>query len=184
MKKRQLLVMGLLLADAAVASGSEFKLTSSDMVEGGKLKETHVYSGFGCQGGNLSPALAWDGVPVGTKGFAVTVYDPDAPTGSGWWHWVVFDIPANVTRLPTGAGTPTSGLLPKTVVQSRTDFGVAGFGGPCPPAGDKPHRYVITVHALKTERLGLTSDAMPALVGFMLNQNTLAKATMTVKYGR
>jgi Raf kinase inhibitor-like YbhB/YbcL family protein len=138
-----------------------------------------VFSGFGCTGGNKSPALAWSGAPADAKSFAVTVYDPDAPTGSGWWHWVVFNIPAGTTDLKEGAGDAKGALLPAGSVQSVTDFGQPGFGGPCPPAGDKPHRYIFTVHALKLEKLPLEPSASGAMVGFFLGQNTIAKASVT-----
>ena len=132
---------------------------------------------------NRSPALAWSNAPAGTKSFAVTMYDPDAPTGSGWWHWVVFNIPANVTSLPTGAGDPAANLLPAGAVQSATDFGAYGYGGPCPPPG-KPHRYIFSVFALKVDKLPLDTRASGAMVGFNLNANALAKASLTAKYGR
>ena len=125
--------------------------------------------------GNISPSLSWKDPPAGTKSFAVTVYDPDAPTGSGWWHWVVFNLPADVRSLPAGAGNPASGKLPKGAVQSLTDFGAPGYGGPCPPRGDRPHRYVFTVHALKVDKLDLDEKAMPALVGFMVTSNRIAR---------
>jgi Raf kinase inhibitor-like YbhB/YbcL family protein len=142
-----------------------------------------VFKGFGCEGGNVSPALAWKNAPAGTKSFAVTVYDPDAPTGSGWWHWVVFNIPADVTSLPLGAGNPAGGQTPKNAVQS-TDFGKPGYGGPCPPKGDKPHRYIFTVYALKADKIDADENASGALVGFMLNANKLGKASFTATYGR
>jgi len=173
---------------ACVAVGSaaaqEFSVTSRDFEPGGMLKDAQVYKGFGCDGGNASPELGWKNAPVGTKSFAVTVYDPDAPTGSGWWHWLVFDIPATVTHLPPGAGDPKKGLAPAGSVQSRTDFGAEGYGGPCPPKGDKPHRYVFTVYALKVEKLGTPPTASGAMVGFGLNSQALAKATLTARYGR
>jgi len=108
------------------------------------------------------------------------MYDPDAPTGSGWWHWVVFDIPANVFELKQGAGNATTQLMPDGAIQSLTDFGTTGYGGPCPPENDKPHAYIITVYALKTANLGVDKTASPALVGFIINQNLLAKASLIV----
>src|SRR5438067_2094273 len=119
-------------------------LTSSSFKEGATLGMDHILSadyGFGCGGGNKSPHLAWSGAPAGTKSFALMVYDPDAPTGSGFWHWVMFDIPADTTELPKGAGDPKAATAPKGATQSRTDFGVPGYGGPCPPQGDPPHHY-------------------------------------------
>src|SRR5262245_38717869 len=119
---------------AAPASAAGFRLTSS-LKPGANIPEANVFNGFGCSGKNDSPALDWSGAPKDTKSFALTVYDPDAPTGSGWWHWVVFNIPASITHLDAGA---SAGALPAGAVQSQTDFGKPGYGGPCPPAGDKP----------------------------------------------
>ena len=134
-----LAVAALALAIAApAAAAGKFTLTSSDVKPNGTLSEQQVYSGFGCSGANVSPALSWQNAPHGTKSFVVTVYDPDAPTGSGWWHWVVYDIPADAKDLPKGAGSG-QGQLPQGAVQGRTDFGKPGYGGPCPPPG-KPHR--------------------------------------------
>jgi Raf kinase inhibitor-like YbhB/YbcL family protein len=174
----------LLLFGAQGASADGFTLTSPQIKPGGRIADEQVFNNFGCQGGNLSPALTWKGAPAGTKSFAVTVYDLDAPTGSGWWHWVVFNIPANVTGLAKNAGNPEAGLTPAGSVQSRTDFGKAGFGGPCPPAGDKPHRYQIAVHALKTDKLPLDESAPAAMVGFYLHQNLIARAVLKAQYSR
>lgn len=171
----------LALAQPALAAG-KFTLKSADLKAGGRLSERHVFNGFGCQGGNVSPQLSWSNPPAGTKSFAVTVYDPDAPTGSGWWHWVVYDLPADAREMPQGAGGGTG--LPAGAVQGRTDFGAPGYGGACPPAGHKPHRYVFTVFALKVDKLDLPADASAAFVGFMTHANKLGSATLTVKYGR
>lgn len=173
----------LILSPAAFAAGS-FTVSSSDVKPNSTMAEAQVFKGFGCEGANVSPALAWKNAPAGTKSFAVTVYDPDAPTGSGWWHWVVFNIPAGVTSLPPGAGDPAGGKAPLGAVQSRTDFGKPGYGGPCPPKGDKPHRYIFTVYALKTDKIDADDNASAALVGFMLNANKLGKASFTATYGR
>jgi Raf kinase inhibitor-like YbhB/YbcL family protein len=182
-----LAVSAFLAAAASSASaGTSFKLTSPTIKDGATLTLDQVFKGFGCEGKNLSPALEWKGAPKDTKSFAVTVYDPDAPTGSGWWHWVMFNIPADVTRLDAEAGNPASSKTPKGAVQSRTDFGVPGFGGACPPEGSKkkPHRYIFTVFALKTDKLDLDANASGALVGYMLNANKLGKASFTARYGR
>lgn len=159
-----------------------FTLTSSDVAEGQTLDNKFVLNGFGCEGGNTSPALAWSNAPEGTKSFVVTAYDPDAPTGSGWWHWVAFDIPANVTSLDQGAGS-ADGAMPEGSIQSRTDFGATGFGGACPPPGEV-HRYEFTVHALGVEKLGLDENASAALVGFMTGANSLGSAKVTAVYTR
>ncbi|MCC6244380.1 MAG: YbhB/YbcL family Raf kinase inhibitor-like protein [Gemmatimonadaceae bacterium] len=145
---------------------------------------TQVFNGFGCTGKNVSPSLTWTGAPAGTKSFAVTVYDPDAPTGSGWWHWMVYDIPATTTTLPAGVGTTGKAALPAGALQGMTDFGAKGWGGPCPPVGDKPHRYIFTVFALKTPKLDVPATATSALIGYNLNGNMLAKASFTALYGR
>jgi len=179
-------MLGLCLAGfvggSALAGG--FTVTSPSISEGATIGERHLFAGFGCTGGNKSPALTWTDAPADTKSFAVTAYDPDAPTGSGWWHWVVFNIPAGTTELKEGAGDTKGSLLPAGSVQSVTDFGQPGFGGPCPPAGDKPHRYIFTVHALKLEKLPLEPSASGAMVGFFLGQNRIAKASVTGLYGR
>lgn len=163
---------------------AEFQLTSPTIKDKGTIAQEQVFNGFGCKGGNVSPELHWEHAPKDTKSFAVTVYDPDAPTGSGWWHWVIFNIPPGVHTLPAGAGKSDGSAVPPGSVQSMTDFGQPGYGGPCPPPGDKPHRYVFTVYALKVDQLPLKQEASGAMVGFYLNQNALAKATLTATYGR
>ncbi len=181
--RSSILLFALLVPAAALAAN--FSVESAEVKPNSKIAEAQVFKGFGCEGGNVSPSLAWKNAPAGTKSFAVTVYDPDAPTGSGWWHWVMFNIPADTTALPAGAGDVASGKAPKGAVQSRTDFGKPGYGGPCPPKGDKPHRYVFTVYALKVDKLeGLDENAPAAMVGFMTNANKLDKATFTATYGR
>jgi len=174
--------IGITLFAISTACASAFELISPDVQEGQVMSSAQVYKGFGCSGGNLSPALSWKGAPAGTRSFAVTVYDPDAPTGSGWWHWVVYDISATATALAAGAAIKAP--LPVGSKQGRNDFGARNFGGACPPAGDKPHRYVFTVHALKLEKLGVPEDASAALIGFMLHSNSLDKAQITSTYAR
>ncbi|MDD2509462.1 MAG: YbhB/YbcL family Raf kinase inhibitor-like protein [Aliarcobacter skirrowii] len=163
---------------ASMIFAQNFTLSSSDLQ--GQLTSKQVFNGFGCTGENISPELSWKDAPKGTKSFAITAYDPDAPTGSGWWHWVVFDISKEKFTLPTGFGNSES----KNAIQSITDYGKSGFGGACPPVGDKAHRYVFTVYALDIETLGLDKNANPALVGFYLNSHTLAKASLISYYGR
>lgn len=156
------------------------KVTSTSFKDGDYLAADHILSadfGFGCAGGNRSPHLAWEDVPEGTKSFAVTCFDPDAPTGSGFWHWVVVNIPADVRELALGAGSK-GGNLPSSALQVRTDFGAPGYGGPCPPPGDHPHRYLFTLHAVGLDRLPVTADTSAAVVGFQLHFNSLAKATL------
>jgi Raf kinase inhibitor-like YbhB/YbcL family protein len=169
---------------AVTAGADRFALTSPQLHPGGKMAEAQVYNGFGCTGKNISPELKWKGEPAGTKSFAVTVYDPDAPTGSGWWHWVIFNIPASVRELKENAGRPDAGLAPAGSIQIRSDYGQPGYGGACPPAGDKPHRYIFTLYALDTQKLDPGMNATAALVGFNLHQHALAKTSLTVKYSR
>jgi len=174
----------LLFASSAIAAGP-FTLVSTEVRHKGVIADEQVFNSFGCKGRNISPSLSWHNAPAGTKSFAITVYDPDAPTGSGWWHWVMFDIPANVTSLPKNAGDPAKGQAPAGAIQSRTDFGQPGYGGPCPPPGDRPHRYIFTVHALKVEKLqGADANASGAMIGFMINANQIAKAALQATYGR
>ena len=181
---RILLPGALLAASAVAAQAAGMQLSSPTIKPGSTLTDAQVFKGFGCEGKNISPALKWSGAPKDTKSFAITVYDPDAPTGSGWWHWVVYNLPATVTELPEAAGAADGKLLPAGAVQGRTDFGAPGFGGACPPKGDKAHRYIFTVHALKVEKLGLPADPTAALIGFMLHANGLGKASFEAKYGR
>ncbi len=182
MRKVTLMTALFVFFIAINARAQGFTLKSEDM--GGQLSDAQVYSGFGCSGKNISPALKWSGAPEGTKSFAVTVYDPDAPTGSGWWHWIIFNIPANINELKADAGNPEKKLAPAGSIQSITDYGAPGFGGACPPEGDKAHRYVFTVYALKTAKLDVNEKSSPAMVGFYLNNNTIAKASIIAFYQR
>lgn len=159
-------------------------LESPGLRPGATLPEAQVYAGMGCTGENRSPALAWRNLPAGTRSLALTVYDPDAPTGSGWWHWVVVNLPASTQALPADAGKPGGEGLPPGSRQVNTDFGQPGYGGACPPPGDKPHHYVFTLHALDTPSLDLPENATAALAGFMIHAHTLRKAQLVLRYGR
>jgi Raf kinase inhibitor-like YbhB/YbcL family protein len=164
-----------------------FAVQSNSFNDGDYLAQTHILSaafGFGCEGDNRSPHLAWSGAPAGTKSFAVTCFDPDAPTGSGFWHWLVVNIPPDVTELALDAGNPKNPKLPPRALQTRTDFGAPGYGGPCPPPGDHPHRYLFTVFAVGAESLQVTADTSAAVIGFQLHLNTLAKAAIMGLYKR
>jgi len=181
--KKSTLILALVLVFSTTLFGQKtFTLSSKDL--GGEATKTQEFNGFGCTGENQSPQLFWENAPTGTKSFAITMYDPDAPTGSGFWHWLVFNIPASVTELVTNAGNIKLNLAPKGAIQSITDFGTKGFGGPCPPEGHGFHQYIITVYALKTEKLGLDENINPAIVGFNLWNQTLAKASIVIYYKR
>lgn len=182
MKKTSLVLMLSIIFTTASFGQKTFTLSSNDL--GGEATKTQEFNGFGCTGDNKSPHLLWANAPEGTKSFAITMYDPDAPTGSGFWHWVVFDIPSNVNELVTNAGNIKLNLAPKGVIQSITDYGIKGFGGPCPPKGHGFHQYIITVYALKTDKLGLDENINPAIVGFNLWNQTLAKASIVAYYKR
>lgn len=170
------------LCAAQFFQAQTFTLKSNDI--GGQSTKKQEFNGFGCTGENASPQLSWSNAPIGTKSFAITMYDPDAPTGSGFWHWVVFDLPSNVNDLVAKAGNVDLKLAPATAIQSKTDFGGNGYGGPCPPVGHGIHEYVFTVHALKTDKLGLDANANPALVGYYLWLNTIEKASIVMYYKR
>jgi hypothetical protein len=183
MTRSRIATAALALAAAAGAHAA-LRLESPDIKPNAMMDRKFEANVFGCNGENKSPALKWSGAPKDTKSFAVTVYDPDAPTGSGWWHWSVINIPANVMELKPDAGNASNANLPPGARQVRIDYGVAAWGGMCPPAGDKPHRYIFTVYALKTDKLDLPGDATAAAAGFMVNANAIAKASFTAKYGR
>lgn len=166
-------------------SGSNgFRLASREIEAGGTIDARFEYDGFDCAGANESPALDWSGAPEGTRSFALTLYDPDAPTGSGWWHWVVIDIPVHASGLNANAGAVDGKLLPEGARQLRNDFGQVGYGGVCPPRGDRAHRYVFTLHALKVAKLDIPDDASAALAGFMIHGNSLGSARFSARYGR
>ncbi|HKW03561.1 MAG TPA: YbhB/YbcL family Raf kinase inhibitor-like protein [Vicinamibacterales bacterium] len=170
-------VVGIAAAEQRAAQGT-FQLSSADVKT--TFAQTQVANTFGCSGGNVSPQLSWTGAPAGTKSFAITIYDPDAPTGSGWWHWVAVNIPASVTQLASGA---SPGKMPAGTVETRTDFGKPGYGGPCPPPGET-HHYIFTIYALKVDKLDLDAQASGAMAGFMIRSNSLGSATFTVMFKR
>lgn len=163
-----------------VKAASVFQLASATLKPNGAQPQLHYWNQFGCSGDNVSPELTWKNPPKGTKSFAVTFYDHDAPTGSGFWHWVAYNIPVSVTHLDQGAAS--SGKLPEGIVEGNTDLGKPGWFGSCPPVGRK-HRYTYTVYALKTDKLELPANSSAAFTGFMLWQQTIGKATLTVTAG-
>ena len=181
----------------AQAQSGTFTLSSPDL-SSGSFDNKFVLNGFGCSGLNVSPALEWRNAPAGTKSFALQVYDPDAPTGSGFWHWAVYNLPPNVSSLAQGAGNDAS-RLPSGAFGGNTDFmdtgatqGNGNYGGPCPPAGDKPHRYIFTIYALGVDKIevagGVPKTGTAGLYGFVLNKGVgpalLGKASFTATYGR
>jgi Raf kinase inhibitor-like YbhB/YbcL family protein len=176
-----LLVVTTVTLAASPDQSPTFRLWSDDL-KSGTFQQEQVYAGFGCTGSNMSPHLAWSGAPAGTRSYVITVYDPDAPTGSGFWHWVVANVPASATMI--GSNASRTPRMPAGSLETRTDFGPTGYGGPCPPAGDQPHRYIFTIHALKVDRLEVDADMSAALVGFMTNASRIASASFTVRHGR
>lgn len=181
---KKLALSAIIAMTANVALAGEFTLTSKDIKEGEMMSKAQEFQGFGCEGGNASPQLSWAGAPEGTKSFALTVHDRDAPTGSGWWHWQVINIPADTTALVANAGAAENGKLPEGSAQTRNDYGYKGFGGLCPPPGHGVHHYTFTIHALKVEKLEIPEDASAALAGYMINGNSLGSASIEALYER
>lgn len=175
------LTVGLATAGAA-ANAEGFRLTSPDVAEGGKIGVEQLSNGSGCNGGNVSPALAWSGAPAGTKSFAVTLFDPDADVGKGRWHWIIYDIPATAGGLPKNAGDPHGRAAPAGSVQGESDLEVQGYGGPCPPRGDDEHRYVFKAYALDVEKLPAEPESVA--IPLHLHFHSLAQATLTTVYSR
>lgn len=182
MKKKTLLFVLTLICCDLLQGQNTFTLSSKNL--GGQSTTIEEFNGFGCEGENQSPQLSWTNPPEGTESFAITMYDPDAPTGSGWWHWVVFDIPKNVQQLQSNSGNIDLNLMPKGVVQSINDYGFKGFGGPCPPSGHGYHEYKISIFALKSKTLNLDKNTNPAVVGYNIWSNTIAKASLVFYYKR
>lgn len=155
----------------------------SDSVKPGEtIDQKYLYNSFGCKGKNISPAISWSGEPEGTKSFAVTMYDPDAPKEGGWWHWAVVNIPGSVHGLNEGASNDRK--LPKEAIELKTTYGEAHYGGPCPPKGADPHHYVFTVYALNEPASTATAKSTPDSIKSELEAKTIEKAVFTVEYGR
>jgi len=175
------LLVVAVLAQAPAADSPTFSLTSTVWHDGKPIPLQSAFSGFGVGGGNVSPDLAWSGAPATTQSYALTIYDPDAPTGAGFWHWVVFNIPGTAPGLAAGAGDATA----KTAwTNGLTDYGSHGYGGPAPPPGDAPHHYIVTVYALDVPKLDLTPDTTNALLKFMMRGHVVATATLTGTFAR
>lgn len=180
MKKVFTFLLGIVITHAAFSQ--TFTLKSSSL--GGQFTNEIAANAFGCNGSNKSPELNWTNAPANTKSFAITMYDVDAPTGSGFWHWIIVNIPVGATELKEGAGDAKGAIAPAGSLQSINDAGFPGYIGPCPPQGDAAHKYIITVYALKTAVLGTSVSSSGALTGFLLNQQVLAKASIIAYYKR
>ncbi|ROS01647.1 PBP family phospholipid-binding protein [Sinobacterium caligoides] len=183
--KKTLLVITLPISFSLLspAFADTLVLTSTDVAHGKVMSKAQVFEGFGCSGGNVSPQLSWSGAPEGTEAFAIQVYDPDAPTGSGWWHWQLVNIPKHVNSLAAGVGDSSKNMLPMGSISITNDYGVAGFGGACPPEGHGTHRYQYTIHAL-SKKLELPEGASNALAGYMINSHSLVSSTIEATYER
>ena len=177
------LALPLTLALSGTAFAGSLTLASNDISNCKYMSKTQEFQGFGCEGGNSSPQLSWSGAPEGTEAFALLVHDPDAPTGSGWWHWQVVNIPKNVNTLSAGAGNPASKSAPNGVINVKNDYGVKGFGGACPPKGHGTHRYRFTLHAL-SKKLELPEGASGALTGYMVKAHSIESSTIEALYKR
>lgn len=175
MKIIQAFTVAAMTAAAASPAFAEFRMQSPDIANGEPIKAEQYWNNFGCSGDNARPALSWDGAPEGTKSYAVTVYDNDAPTGSGFWHWVIYNIPADTTSI-------AADTIPEGAVEGNTDVGQPGYLGPCPPVGRK-HTYTYTVHALDTDTLEAPEGATAPLTGFFINQHSIGQARIDVSAG-
>jgi Raf kinase inhibitor-like YbhB/YbcL family protein len=161
-----------------IGSVPSLELTSDDLADGARLSLPQVSGKMGAGGEDRSPQLSWSGFPAATKSFVITVFDPDAPTTSGFWHWAVADIPAITTTLPSGVGTEEGTDLPRNAIQLRNDAGFPGYVGAAPPPGHGPHRYYIGVHAVDVESLGIPAEASCAFLGFNLFSHSIGRAVI------
>ena len=181
--KQKIFTLLTTLLITTVSYAGSFQLKSNDITQDKFMPKAQEFQGFGCNGSNLSPQLSWTGAPKGTVAFAILLHDPDAPTGSGWWHWQVINIPNNISSLKTGAGDAAKNLLPKGSIMIENDYGFKGFGGACPPEGHGVHHYNFTIYAL-SKKLELPKNASGALTGYMVKANSIASATMTALFKR
>lgn len=184
MKFKSLFLVAFFVSCSMNSANAKLQISSKDIAPNAAITKKHVFKGFGCSGDNIFPEVTWSNPPLGTKSFALTVYDPDAPTGSGWWHYVAINIPATQTSLTNEVAAQNKFSVNDGIHQIRNDFGNYNFGGPCPPTGDKAHRYIFTIYALKTDKLDVAETATAALAGYMINQNVLGKASFTGFYRR
>jgi Raf kinase inhibitor-like YbhB/YbcL family protein len=179
-----ILIVFFLSSCIKIKGDNNFSLYSNDIDLIKMIDNDHIFNGFGCSGSNISPQLSWKNPPKDAKSFAITIYDPDAPTGSGWWHWVVLNIPKHYTGLEKNFTTKNQFRFKNLITQVRNDYGLYRYGGPCPPKNDKDHRYIFTVYALKVDKIMIDKNATAAQAGYMINKNTIAKASFIAKYGR
>jgi Raf kinase inhibitor-like YbhB/YbcL family protein len=185
-KKNAMAMITAFLAAAAFgpALAADFQLTSNDIGPDKPLAQDFVFSGFGCGGGNQSPALSWSGAPEGTKSYAVALFDPDAMQGRGFWHWLMVNIPSSTTSLRRDAGKNDASKLPSGAAQIRNGFRALGYSGSCPPPADEPHSYVMTVYALKVAMLEVPADAIPATMLPAIAAASLGQASLQYHFGR
>ncbi len=170
------ILLAIAVSICFLSNAQTFTLKSNEL--GGQATKKQAYNSFGCTGENISPQLYWENPPIGTKSFAVSIYDENAPTGSGWWHWLIFDLDKEVRELKSGAGDIKKQGAPLNSIQSKNDLGLYGYQGPCPGEGEPYHKYTVTVNALKVAKLGLDSNATPAITGYYLQQNLIEKASL------
>jgi Raf kinase inhibitor-like YbhB/YbcL family protein len=179
------MMMLLAMLAAGTMAASSFSLSSPVISDGGTITMTNVYNGMGCVGSNISPVLRWTNAPSGTKSFALTIWDPDAPVHGGWWHWVYFNIPAATTSLASGVGSTRPKLAPPGAVEGKTSFGKPGYGGPCPPVGSGAHHYIFTLYALDEARVaGASATTTGPALKLLIAKHTLGHATLTGRFGR
>lgn len=184
MKFKSLFLVAFFVSCSMNSANAKLTINSTEIAPNALIENKFVFNGFGCSGENNFPQISWSSPPLGTKSYALTVYDPDAPTGSGWWHYVAVNIPLNYNSLPATIAATNKFEVKDGIKQIRNDFGVYNFGGPCPPVGDKAHRYIFTIYALKTDKIDVPATATAALAGYMINQNVVGKASFTGFYKR
>jgi Raf kinase inhibitor-like YbhB/YbcL family protein len=164
---------------------AELQISSYHFKEGSQIKEVNVFNGFGCKGQNISPQISIIDIPKEAKSLALTMYDPDAPTGSGWWHWIVYNMPTYTKNIFSSDSKLTKpAIFGRNAVFGRNDYGTNDYGGPCPPIGSGKHRYILTIYALSVDKLSVPNDASAALIGYNINAHTIEKASITAYYGR